>query len=257
MSAPLVHRLASIARGRRLELGATQAAVAEALGISRSHYAAIELARANPSIRLIDRIGEVLGVRLDLVATAVLIVSGARVHDSLHARCSGYVARRLAAAGWDVRREVEVRDGRLHGWIDLLAYDPRSGIVLIIEIKTGVDDIGRLERQVGWYERAIASAIPEGWRPTSVASWVLVLATAESDDAIAHHREVLGQAFPCRAPAMREALAGSAAAIASRGLALIDPRSRRRDWLITSRADGRRTPAPYQDRAGALRLLGR
>jgi hypothetical protein len=41
-----------------------------------------------------------------------------------------------------------------------------------------------------------------------------------------------------------------------RGLALIDPRSRRRDWLIPTRVDGRRTVLPYQDLARAASLLG-
>jgi hypothetical protein len=40
-----------------------------------------------------------------------------------------------------------------------------------------------------------------------------------------------------------------------RGLALIDPTSRRRDWLLPSRSDGRRTRAPYMDYADAARRL--
>lgn len=236
-------------------MGATQIAVACALEISRSHYAAIESGRANPSLELVARIGEVLGVRLDLVAQPIVIVSGSRIRDALHACCSGYVARRLVADGWLVRREVRIEDGRLRGWIDILAYDPTSGIVLVIEVKTGIDDVGRLERQIGWYERAVASAIPADWRPKSVASWVLILATAEVDQAVVRYGDVLGATFPTRASTMRGVLARNPAA-SSRGLALIDPHSRRRDWLIATRADGRRTPIPYQDRTGAIRILG-
>jgi transcriptional regulator with XRE-family HTH domain len=255
MTTSLTGRMAAICRHRRVELGTTQIAVARALEISRSHYAAIESGRANPSLALVDRIGEVLGIRLDMVARPIVVVSGSRVRDALHACCSGYVARRLVADGWVVRREVPIEDGRLRGWIDILAYDPSSGIVLVIEIKTGVDDVGRLERQIGWYERAVASAIPADWRPNSIASWVLVLATAEADQAVIRHGDILGAVFPTRASAMRGVLAHVSAAT-GRGLAMIDPHSRRRDWIIATRADGRRTPIPYQDREGAIRVLG-
>jgi transcriptional regulator with XRE-family HTH domain len=255
MTTSLIVRTAAICRDRRIELGTTQIAIARALEISRSHYAAIESGRANPSLALVDRIAEVLGVRLDLVARPIMIVPGARVRDALHACCSGYVARRLVADGWVVRREVPIEDGRLRGWIDILAYDPSSGTVLVIEVKTGIEDVGRLERQIGWYERAVASAIPPEWQPRSLASWVLILATAEADQAILQHGDILSTAFPTRALAMRDVLTGVSVP-ANRGLALIDPRSRRRDWLIATRTDGRRTPIPYQDRPGAMRIIG-
>src|SRR5262245_29944100 len=116
MASPIAVSFAAICRSRRLELDLTQATVSEAIGISRSHYVAIELAKANPSSALVDRIAEVLGIRLDLVASAVILVPEARVRDGVHARCSAYVARRLEAAGWLVRREVEISDGRLRGW---------------------------------------------------------------------------------------------------------------------------------------------
>ena len=256
MTTDLARRIASICSDRRAELGTSQTAVAEALGISRSHYAAIEHARANPSIRLVERIGQVLGVRLELQSTPIIVIPSARIRDSLHACCSGYVARRLAAAGWDVRREVLIQDGRLRGWIDLLAYDPRTRTVLIIEIKTALDDIGGVERQVGWYERTVATAIPDEWQASRIGSWVLLLATAEADEAVARHRVPLGQAFPARATTMRGLLDGGTPHRIERGLALVDPRSRRRDWLVAARTDGRRTPIPYQDRVGAMRVLG-
>ena len=256
MSTTLAFRFATICRGRRAELDLTQAGLSHALGISRSHYATIEAGRANPSIALVERIAEILGLRLDLNAAPIVVVSGSKVRDAVHARCSAYVKRRLESAGWTVLRELEVFDGHLRGWIDLVAFDPRTRTLLVIEIKTSVDDIGRLERQVGWYTGAVATAIPSSWQPVRVASWVLGLATNEVDQAIARHREVMEQAFPVRALRMRDVVAGTQPMADERGLALVDPRSRRRHWLIAARTDGRRTPLPYQDRAGAARVLG-
>ncbi|HEX5014554.1 MAG TPA: helix-turn-helix domain-containing protein [Candidatus Limnocylindrales bacterium] len=249
-------KVGRIVRGRRVELDLTQSAVSSAVGTSRSYYAAIEAGRANPSVGFVDRLAEVLGLRLDLVAAPITIVLGPNVRDAVHARCSAYVARRLLAAGWIVLREVELVDGRLHGWIDLLAFDPRTGTLLIIEIKTSIEDIGRLERQIGWYARVVLSAVPAEWKPRLIASWVLGLASAEIDHVIAQHGDLIDQTFPIRASSMRDIVSGAIAELHGDGLALIDPRSRRRDWLIATRADGRRTPAPYQDRAGAARVLG-
>jgi transcriptional regulator with XRE-family HTH domain len=245
-----------IFRSRRLELDVSQAVLANALGIAGSHYSAIEAGKANASLALVDRIAETLGLRVKVAAAPLVVVTGPIVRDALHARLSGYVQRRLEAAGWNVLREVEISDGRLRGWIDLLAFDPVTGTLLIIEVKTSIDDVGRIERQVGWYGRIVTAVIPSHWKPAVIASWLLVLATGEADQAIATHREVFERAFPVRASTMREVLAGARPAAGQRGVALIDPRSRRRDWLVAARVDGRRTPLPYQDPAGAARLLG-
>lgn len=255
MTGRLGQQLAAICRDRRIELGVTQVAIARALEISRSHYAAIEAGTANPSIALVDRIGEILGVQFLMRARDSIVIPGPRTRDALHARCSGYVARRLRSAGWIVQREVEISDGRLRGWIDLLAYDPVTATLLIIEVKTGLDDVGRLERQLGWYARIATRVAPADWVVRAVGSWALLLATSDVDEAIARNAQVLGQALPDRAISMRRILSGAGVSDGHRGLALIDPNSRRRDWLIATRVDGRRSPLPYQDRGGAARIL--
>lgn len=192
---------------------------------------------------------------MDVVASPLVLVTGPTTRDAVHARCSAYIQRRLEADGWKVLREVQVSDGRLRGWVDLVAFDPRSETLLVIEVKTSIDDIGRIERQIDWYSRSVSAVVPLDWRPARTVSWLLVLATSEADQAIGRHREVFERAFPLRAAGMRKIVAGSNP-VGERGVALIDPRSRRRDWLVATRVDGRRTPVPYQDRAGAARILG-
>ena len=36
----------------------------------------------------------------------------------------------------------------------MLAFDPATGILVVIEVKTRLDDLGAIERQMGWYERS-------------------------------------------------------------------------------------------------------
>jgi transcriptional regulator with XRE-family HTH domain len=238
-------------------LDITQLALADAAGVSRSLIAEIEGGRANPSLEVVMRIGDALGLELELADRNPIAIAR-RTRDAVHARCSGYVDRRLRAAGWQTRRELEVAHGRSHGWIDPLAFDPRTGVLLIVEVKTRLDDMGAIERQVGWYERSafdVASGL--GWFPSTASSWVLLLASDEVERELRAHRDVLLIAYPRRAPAMRiDVLQPARLASPSRGLALIDPASRRRDWLIPSRSDGRRTAAAYRDYADAARRLG-
>lgn len=256
MATTLRVSFARLCRDTRPMLDLSQRELAAAVGVSHAHIAAIEAGRVNPSLDLVDRIGIALGLDIELVARPVLALDPPRQRDLVHARCSGYVDRRLRASGWDVRREVEVVQGRSHGWIDLLAFDPRSRTLVIVEVKTRIDDLGAIERQLSWYERsAERAAIHIGWRPRWVMSWLLLLASDEVERVVLGNREALASAFPMRAVAMRPVVQGESEHDPGRGLALIDPVSRRRDWLLATRSEGRRTAAPYRDYADAAHRL--
>jgi hypothetical protein len=192
---------------------------------------------------------------LELIVHSPRFVSIRPAHDTVHAWCSGYAARRLSGAGWLIAREVDISAGGARGWIDLLAFDPGNETLVIVEIKTRLDDLGHAERQLGWYERnAIAAANRLGWRPRRVLVWLIVLASDEVDRTLATNRDAIGQAFPGRAPNMLATLAGSEPT-AQRAITMIDPASRRVRWLIRTRLDGRRSAAPYRHYADAARRI--
>lgn len=179
----------------------------------------------------------------------------ARPVDLVHARCSAHVDRRLSAQGFRVAREVEVGTGRVRGWIDLLAFDPVTRPLVIVEIKTELADIGGLERSLGWYERgSSAAAAGLGWRHRSVCAAVLVLHTAANDRPIGANRAGLSAAFGGRARELASVLDG-ATPMRSRDLAMINPRSTRRHWVRPSRPDGSRLGAPHVDYLDAVRVL--
>jgi transcriptional regulator with XRE-family HTH domain len=239
------------------DAGHSQQAPAAAAGVSRSLVAEIEAGRANPSLEVVSRLGDALGLELEILGRQPVVI-GTRVRDAVHARCSGYTDRRLRTAVWQTAREVEVTGAGAHGWIDVLAFDPRTGALLIIEVKTRLDDIGAVERRLAWYERqAIRVARDLGWAPRSVSTWLLLLASDEVDASVGLYRDTLRIAFPRRATELRVDIAHPQnMSTGTRGLALIDPTSRRRDWLIPTRSDGRRTRLPYRDYADAARRLG-
>ncbi len=188
--------LARACREGRLALGMSQQALARKVGVARSYIAAIELGHANPTLDIVVRIATALGYELDLQLRAPVIIGDRRQRDLVHARCSGHVDRRLRAAGFETAREVPIVEGRWRGWIDLLAFDRRTSTLLVIEIKTVIDDIGAIERQVGWYERVARRVAREhGWIPRRVITWLLVLATEQNEASLAQNREVLDRVF--------------------------------------------------------------
>lgn len=244
---PLRTSFGRICRDIRLRLDLTLQDVADAADITASYLARVEHGTANPTLGAVERIASALGLRLDLDVQAPVFLSTPRLGDPVHARCSIYADRRLRAAGWATAREVGIHDGRYRGWIDLLAFDPTTGTLLIVEIKTRLDDIGAMERQVDRYERhAREAARGLDWSPRAIRTIVLLLASGENDDAVRRHRELLATAFP-----RREGLLDPRRPDLRRGLAMIDPRRRRAAWLIKPAVDGRRSPAPYPGYADA------
>ena len=249
--------LARACRDGRLSIGLTQRALAAKVGVARSYIAAIERGRANPSLDVVVRVAAALGLELALDFRSPIIIGDRRQRDAVHARCSGYADRRLRAAGWETEAEVAIVDGRWRGWIDLLAFDRRTGTLIVIEIKTVIDDFGALERQVGWYERSARGvARRNGWQPRSIVTWLLVLSTVQNERALTQNVDVIDRAFPIRATSMEQLLDDPAAIWPrGRGIALIDPRRRRRSWLTRPRMDGGRSTTPYLDYRDAVASL--
>lgn len=250
------HALARGVRDGRVRLRLTQQQVADAVGVSRGYIAAIERLHANPTLGIVDRISDALGLEAILILRQPVVIGAAGQRDLVHGRCSSYVERRLQAAGWQTAREVELIQGRSHGWIDLLAFDALTATLLVIEIKSALVDLGLAERQLAWYDRSAGDAARRlGWHPRRIVSWLLVLSSDEVEAVLRHNSDVLRRAFPSRAPEMLAWLSSGRHEILSRGLALIDPSSKRRDWLIRSRLDGRRSRSRYLDHAAAARRL--
>ncbi len=218
----------------------------------------IEGGKANPTLDTVVELLDALGLELEVLIRGPVLLGGARNGDAAHAVCSGYVQRRLEAAGWQTAREIRIEDGRYLGWIDLLAFHEPSGLLLAIEIKTRIDDLGSIERSMDWYMQASMRAARRfGWRPLHADGWLVCLATDEVEDRIRESRAAIDVAFPVRASEMTALLTDPVGRRRGRALALIDPRSRRRSWLIRTRADGRRSEAPYRGYADFMNRLRR
>lgn len=201
---------------------------------------------------------EAMGARLIIGVEAPYLGDRARQRDAGHVRLSACVVRRLRAQGWDVRTEVEVGGDRSRGWIDVLAFHPAAGVMLVIELKTEIHDLGQVERSLGWYEReAWAAARRFGWRPSRSAGCLFLLMTEANDARAAANRGSIDLGFTMRARDLVAIVAGRVAPDGrGRAIAMVDPRSKRRDWCRAMRIDGRRSRAPYFDYADFMRAGG-
>jgi transcriptional regulator with XRE-family HTH domain len=263
-------------RDVRRRLGMTQRQFAEAVGLSQSYISQIERGEARGiPFDLLILVCRALGARLvcdvRLPPAAALAAAGAlaadrrghgsgdRQLDAAHARLQAHIVRRLEALGLLVATEVPIGNDRWRGFIDILAFDPRTGVLFVIEVKTEIHDLGAVDRQLGWYEQeARAAARRLGWAPRNVVSALIVLATEANEARIRDNRDALARTYPIRARELAALLGGAARPAPGpgrRALAMVDPRSRRRDWLRPTRIDGRRSPAPYHDYADFMDSL--
>ncbi len=251
-------RIGQAIRASRLESGWSQRELARRMDVAQSSIARLEAGHSrHVDVRVASAALDLLGIRVSLDGRTIGLANRRYQRDAVHARCAEYARRRLEVAGWSTALEVEIGHGRGRGWIDLLGFRAVDRALLVVEIKTEIRDVGEILRTIGWYERsAWTSARAFAWRPIRTSVLLLTLDSVENDARLRAHSSLIGSEFPTRADVAGEWLRKPEAR-AIRGIALIDPRSRRSTWLRPMRGIGRRSPSAYLDYADAALALVR
>lgn len=173
--------LGKVVRALRLRLGWRQADLARRAGVSRRAISKLE--REGPvgfTVRTLRRVCEPLDIDLQVYGRW----RGGeldRLLDAGHAGLQARFAQLLEAAGWIVRAEVTFSHYGERGSIDLLAFHPATGTLLVVEIKTVIADLGGLLRPLDMKVRlAHDVARTLGWNARVV---VPCLVTAEDSTA--------------------------------------------------------------------------
>ena len=248
-------RFGATIRTGRIARGWTQRQLADRAGVPQSVVSAVETGGGG-ELATLERVCVALGGELRLEAHLPYAGDGSRQLDLGHARCVGMARRLLEASGYDCATEQEVMDGQWRGRIDLLSFDTTMRRLVVVEVKTELLDAGGLERQVDRYARlCLDVARRRGWRVAEVSVAVLVLATAQADAFLLANREVMAGAFPVRGRAAIDCLL-ERKPLRGRILLMLDPCRRGRRAVGRSRADGRRTPAPYRDYRAFVAAIG-
>ena len=166
-------RLGTIVRRLRVRQRLTQMMLAARAGVSTKCVYRLEHGRA-AELRFgaIQAVLTALGARVDLR----VLWNGPgldRLMDEGHAAIGASVKGRLERWGWQVRVEVSYNRYGERGRIDFLAWHPRLGILVVIEVKTDLVDVqdllgtldaktrlaGHIAREIGWEVRSIVPAI--------------------------------------------------------------------------------------------------
>jgi transcriptional regulator with XRE-family HTH domain len=128
-----------------------------------------------------------------------------RLLDEGHAALVGTVVQMLSRLGWVVRAEVTYSEFGERGSIDVLAFWPPLGILLVIEVKTDLasaeEIIRKLDEKVRLAPKVAAERL--GWGVQHVA-WMLVLPRSSTvRRRLDRHAAIFERVFPTRGRELR------------------------------------------------------
>lgn len=175
-----------------------------------------------------------------------------RLLDEDHASLVATVTELLAAVGWIVKVEVTYSEFGERGSIDILAFMPSAGVLLVIEIKTDMPAVEATLRKVHEKVRLAPDVARErfGWDVRTVG-WLLVMPERSTlRRRVERHSSLFARAFPVRGSEIRtwlrhptRAVAGLWFLSASRGTTRIQCRGGR------ERVRAPRRPSPSRGMA--------
>jgi hypothetical protein len=171
--------------------------LADAAGVARSTISEIEAGSLGTfAMDTLRRIARKLDIRLEVEGWRGGS-DGRRLLGRRHSLLSNAVAACVGAApGWVVFSEVSFSIWGERGVIDLLAWHPETGHLLVIELKTEFVDINEM---LGTLDRKtrLAPTVAEGrgWRPNATSVWLIVADSRTNRRHAAEHSTLLSTRF--------------------------------------------------------------
>jgi transcriptional regulator with XRE-family HTH domain len=191
-------------RALRIRRGWRQLDVAIRAGVSRGTVSNLERGLlARTSLDALIRVAAATGADVD-VRVRWRGEQLDRLLDEGHARLADAMAARLRQVGWTVGLEVTFSIWGERGSVDVLAYHPSTGTVLVIEVKTIVPDfqamVATLDRKA---RLAPEIAGDRGWACREVGRLLVIEEGSTSRDRIGRLGAAVGAVFPNRGPFVR------------------------------------------------------
>ena len=156
-------RFGSTIRGVRIRRGWRQTDLAMRSAVSPSTISRVE--RGHPGSLTLDtlrRVASALDIRVDLVprwrAGDLDRLLNAN-HSQLHELVARWFAKELPA--WVLAPEVSYAIFRELGVIDIVAWQPQRGAILVIELKTDIVDVNQLIGKVDEKARLIRQIVKD------------------------------------------------------------------------------------------------
>jgi transcriptional regulator with XRE-family HTH domain len=191
-------------RAIRIQHRWRQRDVAQQARVSQRTITEIELGRLeHVSLATLRRVGAVLDVRVQIDAWWR---SGRVDHllDRAHAALVEQVVRRLTAHDWTIRVEFGFNEYGERGSVDVLAWHAATATLLIIEVKTRIDDLqaalASFERKLRLIPRVAARDLD--WEPVLTVPVLVMLDTRQNRGLVASHRATIDAIWPGRTVAV-------------------------------------------------------
>lgn len=199
-------RVGRLVRAVRRKRGWRQADVAARAGCSQRWVAEIELGRLEGvTIGTMRRVGDVLEIRTRIDAWWRR-GDGPRLLDEEHARLVEFAIRALVREGWDVTPEWSFNHFGERGSVDIVAWHDASRTLLLIEIKSRIDDVQELIHTFGRKVRIVPGlvATQHGSVPARVATMLIVAASRTAERVVRAHEATFDAVWPERSDACRQ-----------------------------------------------------
>jgi transcriptional regulator with XRE-family HTH domain len=185
-------------RAARIKKGWTQEELGRRCHVSAGLISLIERGHLDSvSLRVLRRVAKELGV---IVVLKLRSRGGDldRLVNAGHAAMHEELARYLdALPDWLHAPEVSFAVYGERGVIDILAFHPPTGSLLVIELKTELVSFEELLMTIDMRLRHAAQIARErGWAATSVSAWVVVAESRSNRRRAALHRALLRSALP-------------------------------------------------------------
>ena len=205
-------------RRLRVEAGVSLAALAEVVGVHKSHVARVEANQVQPSLEVLTAIGVALGADLSI---RYFPGAGPRLHDRFQTAMVETVLRSLDKR-WEAALEVPITQPS-RGVIDLVLTDRASPVVVASEVQS---ELRRLEQQVRWCSEksdGLAQRLArDGHDAIVTVSRLLVLrSTASTRELARRYAATLAAAYPARTEDVIRALTLPSAPWPGAGIAWI------------------------------------
>jgi len=195
-------------RALRRHRNLTQAELADRARVSQSAVSRAERGDAwTLTLRTLERIAEGLGAR----ASVRLFWHGEeldRLLDAAHAGLVEQVIRILRANGWEIVAEATFNVYGERGSVDVLAFHPLLGALLIVEVKSVVPDMQAMLAAIDRKSRLGPKLAAErGWRVRSVSRLLVLPDDRTARRRLVDHAATASLALPLRTAAVRRWLA--------------------------------------------------
>ena len=198
-------RVGAALRAVRIRRGWRQSDVAARARVSTSVLSLGERGHLEQvSTRALRRIAAALEIRLDITLRLPhgeldrLINEG---HAALHEQLARYLD---GLSGWIHAPEVSFAVYADRGVIDILAFHPATGSLLVIELKTELVSLENLLTTMDVRLRhAAAIGRGRGWQVRSASAWIVFTASATNRRRVRAHAAALRSAFPSDGRAVR------------------------------------------------------